>query len=210
MDDLLEIPPGGRRSTVFQFKEYPPEASHAVILRYVVEWKTVRMRRIIDQPRAGGDMITGDALARMSLCVLPRGIPMGRTVSGTQPSNTGKHTVGTVARWTWRKNRARRGRVPRSGSLTVNFLTCAAGGPITSPLKGKGQIRGPQVVSWSWPQAQSQRYFTMSRVGCATLTHVLPATRPRLARITGHDRTTAARWRVACGAPPWRPCRSPG
>jgi hypothetical protein len=96
MDDLLEIPPGERHSTVFQLKEYPPKAGHAVILRDVVVRETVQRRRIIDQMRAGGDIITDDALALMSPCVVPRGIPMGRTVSTTQPSNTRKHTVGPL------------------------------------------------------------------------------------------------------------------
>jgi hypothetical protein len=34
MDDLLEVPSGARRSALFELKEYPPEASNAVILRY--------------------------------------------------------------------------------------------------------------------------------------------------------------------------------
>jgi len=35
MDDLLEVPSGARRSALFSLKEYPPEASHAVILRSI-------------------------------------------------------------------------------------------------------------------------------------------------------------------------------
>ena len=35
MDDLLQVPPGTRRSMLFQLKEYPAEASYAVILRYI-------------------------------------------------------------------------------------------------------------------------------------------------------------------------------
>src|SRR4029453_4615784 len=35
IDDLLEVPSGARRSALFHLKEYPPEASHAVILRYI-------------------------------------------------------------------------------------------------------------------------------------------------------------------------------
>jgi TnpA family transposase len=35
MDDLLEVPSGERRSTLFTLKEYPPEARNAVILRYI-------------------------------------------------------------------------------------------------------------------------------------------------------------------------------
>src|SRR5512145_540662 len=31
MDDLLEVPSGARRSALFYLKEYPPEASNAVI-----------------------------------------------------------------------------------------------------------------------------------------------------------------------------------
>jgi hypothetical protein len=41
MDDRQEIPAGTWRSIVFPLKEYPPEASHAVILCNVVVWKTV-------------------------------------------------------------------------------------------------------------------------------------------------------------------------
>jgi hypothetical protein len=35
LDDLLDVPAGARRSMLFQLKEYPPEASPAVILRYI-------------------------------------------------------------------------------------------------------------------------------------------------------------------------------
>lgn len=35
MDDLLEVPSGARRSALFSLKEYPPEASNAVILRSI-------------------------------------------------------------------------------------------------------------------------------------------------------------------------------
>jgi len=35
MDELLQVPTGERRSVLFQLKEYPPEASNAVILRYI-------------------------------------------------------------------------------------------------------------------------------------------------------------------------------
>jgi TnpA family transposase len=35
MDELLHVPTGERRSMLFQLKEYPPEASNAVILRYI-------------------------------------------------------------------------------------------------------------------------------------------------------------------------------
>jgi TnpA family transposase len=42
MDDLLEIPAGERRSPLFQLKEYPPEASNAVILRYIERYHWLR------------------------------------------------------------------------------------------------------------------------------------------------------------------------
>src|SRR6266571_8250916 len=35
MDSLLELPSGERRSTLFQLKEYPPEASNAVMVQYI-------------------------------------------------------------------------------------------------------------------------------------------------------------------------------
>ena len=35
LDELLHVPADERRSMLFQFKEYPPEASNAVILRYI-------------------------------------------------------------------------------------------------------------------------------------------------------------------------------
>ena len=35
IDDLLQIPPGERHSVLFSLKEYPPEATPAVILRYI-------------------------------------------------------------------------------------------------------------------------------------------------------------------------------
>jgi TnpA family transposase len=35
IDDLLQVPSGERHSVLFQLKEYPPEASPAVILRYI-------------------------------------------------------------------------------------------------------------------------------------------------------------------------------
>jgi TnpA family transposase len=35
IDDLLQVPTGERHSVLFQLKEYPPEASPAVILRYI-------------------------------------------------------------------------------------------------------------------------------------------------------------------------------
>ena len=35
LDDLLDVPDGARRSMLFQLKEYPPEASPAVLLRYI-------------------------------------------------------------------------------------------------------------------------------------------------------------------------------
>lgn len=42
MDDLLEIPTGERRSPLFQLKEYPPEASNAVMLRYIERYHWLR------------------------------------------------------------------------------------------------------------------------------------------------------------------------
>ena len=42
MDALLEIPAGERRSSLFQLKEYPPEASNAVILRYIARYHFLR------------------------------------------------------------------------------------------------------------------------------------------------------------------------
>ena len=35
LDTLLEVPAGERTSVLFQLKEYPPEASPAVLLRYI-------------------------------------------------------------------------------------------------------------------------------------------------------------------------------
>src|SRR5713101_9431616 len=42
MDDLLEVPSGARRSALFSLKEYPPEASNAVILRYIERYHFLR------------------------------------------------------------------------------------------------------------------------------------------------------------------------
>lgn len=42
MDDLLEVPSGAHRSVLFDLKEYPPEASHAVILRYIERYHFLR------------------------------------------------------------------------------------------------------------------------------------------------------------------------
>jgi len=42
MDDLLQVPPGARRSLLFQLKEYPAEASYAVILRYIEHYHFLR------------------------------------------------------------------------------------------------------------------------------------------------------------------------
>ena len=42
MDDLLEVPSGERHSLLFQLKEYPPEASPAVILRYMARYHFLR------------------------------------------------------------------------------------------------------------------------------------------------------------------------
>src|SRR4029077_5460308 len=42
MDDLLEVPSGERRSTLFSLKEYPPEASNAVIVRYIERYHFLR------------------------------------------------------------------------------------------------------------------------------------------------------------------------
>jgi hypothetical protein len=42
MDDLLQVPLGARRSMLFQLKEYPAEASYAVILRYIERYHFLR------------------------------------------------------------------------------------------------------------------------------------------------------------------------
>jgi hypothetical protein len=42
IDDLLAVPSGERRSTLFQLKEYPPEASSAVLLRYIARYHFLR------------------------------------------------------------------------------------------------------------------------------------------------------------------------
>ena len=42
MDDLLEVSSGARRSALFYLKEYPPEASNAVILRYIERYHFLR------------------------------------------------------------------------------------------------------------------------------------------------------------------------
>jgi TnpA family transposase len=39
LDALLQVPPGEHRSMLFQLKEYPPEASPAVILRYMERFR---------------------------------------------------------------------------------------------------------------------------------------------------------------------------
>jgi TnpA family transposase len=39
LDGLLHVPAGERRSMLFQLKEYPPEASNAVILRYIERYQ---------------------------------------------------------------------------------------------------------------------------------------------------------------------------
>jgi hypothetical protein len=39
---LLEVPAGERHSLLFQLKEYPPEASPAVILRYMARYHFLR------------------------------------------------------------------------------------------------------------------------------------------------------------------------
>ena len=42
MDDLLQAPPGARRSRLFELKEYPDEASYDVILRYIERYHFLR------------------------------------------------------------------------------------------------------------------------------------------------------------------------
>jgi TnpA family transposase len=42
MDDLLQVPPGARRSRLFELKEYPDEASYDVILRYIERYHFLR------------------------------------------------------------------------------------------------------------------------------------------------------------------------
>ena len=42
MDELLQVPLGARRSMLFQLKEYPAEASYAVILRYIEHYHFLR------------------------------------------------------------------------------------------------------------------------------------------------------------------------
>ena len=42
MDDLLQVPVGERRSMLFQLKEYPPESSNTVILRYIERYHFLR------------------------------------------------------------------------------------------------------------------------------------------------------------------------
>ncbi len=42
MDELLQVPLGARRSILFQLKEYPAEASYAVILRYIERYHFLR------------------------------------------------------------------------------------------------------------------------------------------------------------------------
>ena len=42
IDDLLEVPSGAPRSALFHRKEYPPEASPAVILRYIERYHFLR------------------------------------------------------------------------------------------------------------------------------------------------------------------------
>jgi TnpA family transposase len=42
MDELLEVPSGERRSALFYLKEYPPEASNAVMLRYIDRYHFLR------------------------------------------------------------------------------------------------------------------------------------------------------------------------
>src|SRR3989440_1057354 len=42
MDELLQVPLGGHRSMLFQLKEYPAEASYAVILSYIEHYHFLR------------------------------------------------------------------------------------------------------------------------------------------------------------------------
>jgi hypothetical protein len=42
MDDLLQVPSGERHSALFALKEYPPEASNAVIIRYIERYHFLR------------------------------------------------------------------------------------------------------------------------------------------------------------------------
>jgi TnpA family transposase len=42
MDDLLQVPAGERHSMLFHLKEYPPEASSAVLLRYIARYHFLR------------------------------------------------------------------------------------------------------------------------------------------------------------------------
>ena len=42
IDDLLQVPVGAHRSMLFQLREYPPEASHAVILRSIERYHFLR------------------------------------------------------------------------------------------------------------------------------------------------------------------------
>jgi hypothetical protein len=39
IDELIQVPPGERKSGLFHLKEYPPEASSAVILRYMERYQ---------------------------------------------------------------------------------------------------------------------------------------------------------------------------
>jgi TnpA family transposase len=42
LDQLLQVPSGERRSALFQLKEYPPEASSAVLLRYIERYHSLQ------------------------------------------------------------------------------------------------------------------------------------------------------------------------
>jgi hypothetical protein len=91
-------------------------------------------------------MITDEALARLSRCALAHGIP-------NQPGV--RHAAGEH-REAHRRHTGRGGRIGLvevvsrdPGALPYIFRRLRLGGPSTSPLKGKGHIRGPQVVSWS-------------------------------------------------------------
>jgi Domain of unknown function (DUF4158) len=82
LDDLLEVPSGERRSALFDLKESPPEASNAVMLRYIERYHLLRDLGIgtIDLSRVSPPMVRyfADIAKRYDVAALRRFAPTKR------------------------------------------------------------------------------------------------------------------------------------
>jgi len=82
MDDLLALPSGERRSALFHLKEYPPEASNAVIVQYIERYHFLRDLGVgsIDLSRVHPPMVRylADLAKRYDVYELRRFTPVKR------------------------------------------------------------------------------------------------------------------------------------